>query len=54
MIGDRFIDIECGNQAGCKTIFIDRKYKENKPKNYFASVRNLRDAVNFIIKDLIK
>ena len=28
LIGDRSKDIECGNNAGCKTIFIDRGYKE--------------------------
>lgn len=28
LIGDRSKDIECGFNAGCKTIFIDRGYKE--------------------------
>ena len=28
MVGDRWSDIEAGNKAGCKTIFIDYKYKE--------------------------
>ena len=28
LIGDRSKDIECGNNSGCKTIFIDRGYKE--------------------------
>ena len=31
MIGDRSSDIKAGNLAGCKTIFIDRNYSENKP-----------------------
>ena len=30
MIGDRWKDIEAGQSAGCKTIFIDYNYKEIK------------------------
>lgn len=29
MVGDRWKDIEAGKRAGCKTIFIDYKYKES-------------------------
>ncbi|EKD71528.1 MAG: hypothetical protein ACD_46C00168G0004 [uncultured bacterium] len=29
MIGDRWKDIEAGQRAGCKTIWIDRGYQEN-------------------------
>ena len=28
MIGDRWKDIEAGQRAGCKTIFLDRQYQE--------------------------
>ncbi|EKD26261.1 MAG: Histidinol-phosphate phosphatase family protein, partial [uncultured bacterium] len=28
MIGDRWVDIEAGKAAGCKTVFIDYKYQE--------------------------
>jgi D-glycero-D-manno-heptose 1,7-bisphosphate phosphatase len=28
MVGDRWRDIDCGDAAGCKTIFIDRGYAE--------------------------
>jgi D-glycero-D-manno-heptose 1,7-bisphosphate phosphatase len=28
MIGDRWRDIECGRNAGCQTIFVDRGYQE--------------------------
>lgn len=31
MIGDRWRDIGAGQNAGCKTIWIDRGYKENPP-----------------------
>ncbi len=32
MIGDRWKDIEAGQRAGCKTIWIDRGYQECRPK----------------------
>ena len=32
MIGDRWRDIEAGESLGCKTIFLDYKYSETKPK----------------------
>lgn len=31
MIGDRWRDVECGFNAGCKTIFIDGGYKDTVP-----------------------
>ena len=54
MIGDRYMDILCGNKAGCKTIFINRNYKEKKPIQQIASVKNLREATNCIINRLEK
>ena len=32
-IGDRWRDVDLGNAAGCKTIFIDRTYNEKLNKN---------------------
>lgn len=32
MIGDRWKDIEAGQRAQCKTIWLDRQYQESKPK----------------------
>ena len=32
LIGDRWKDIEAGNSAGCKTIFVDYCYKESKER----------------------
>lgn len=48
MIGDRYSDIICGRRVGCKTIFIDRNYKEKKPKIQNVSVRNLKEATTYI------
>lgn len=31
MIGDRWKDIVAGQRAGCKTVWLDRKYQETKP-----------------------
>ena len=33
IIGDRWRDIHAGKKVGCKTIFLDYKYKDIKPKN---------------------
>jgi len=43
MIGDRWKDVDCGLNAGCKTIFIDFKYSEN-----------LRSEPDFIVKDFLE
>ncbi len=48
VIGDRWRDIEAGNAAGCKTIFIDYKYKERQPKKIDYVVSCLAEAVNII------
>jgi len=32
MIGDRWKDIEAGQRAGCKTVWLNKKYKERGPK----------------------
>ena len=54
MIGDRNSDIICGNSIGCKTIFIDRNYKEKKPKVQNISVKNLNEATKYILKNEIR
>ena len=50
MIGDRWKDIDAGNNAGCKTIFIDYKYNEIKPNNPDFTTDNLTNATNIIKK----
>jgi D-glycero-D-manno-heptose 1,7-bisphosphate phosphatase len=50
MVGDRWRDIEAGRRAGCRTIFIDRKYTEPRPNpdpDYVAG--DLGDAVTWIL-----
>jgi D-glycero-D-manno-heptose 1,7-bisphosphate phosphatase len=48
MIGDRWRDIDCGFNAGCKTIFIDWGYEEKlkRAPDFFA--RDLLDASKLI------
>jgi D-glycero-D-manno-heptose 1,7-bisphosphate phosphatase len=46
-IGDRKSDIECGNNAGCKTIFIDYNYKEEKPKSQNYTFKSIKEVDKF-------
>lgn len=51
MIGDRWKDIEAGQRAGCKTIWLNQNYAEKSPAippDFIAT--NLYDAAKFIIK----
>ncbi|WOI11830.1 HAD-IIIA family hydrolase [Thalassospira lucentensis] len=50
MVGDRWRDVEAGNNAGCrKCYFIDYGYAEQKPVPPFETVRDLADAAARIL-----
>lgn len=50
MIGDRWSDIEAGQNAGCKnSFFIDYGYNEKKPGGIFTVVKSLRDCAGIIL-----
>jgi len=49
MVGDRWRDIEAGEKAGCKTIFIDYGYNEKQPETPDYRVLSLRDAADVIL-----
>ena len=51
MVGDRWRDIEAGQNAGCKTFFIDYQYNEKQPQNPTYKVSSLTDAVNIILNE---
>ncbi|CAM8379137.1 HisB Histidinol phosphatase and related phosphatases [Candidatus Methylopumilus universalis] len=51
MVGDRWRDIEAGQNAGCKTFFIDYQYNEKQPQNPTYTVASLTDAVNIILNE---
>jgi D-glycero-D-manno-heptose 1,7-bisphosphate phosphatase len=49
MVGDRWRDIEAGKSAGCRTIWIDRGYRERRPEAPDARVGSLAEAVEWIL-----
>ena len=50
MVGDRASDIKAGLKAKCRSIFLDKKYKEQKPKAQEATFSNLAEATQYILK----
>lgn len=49
MVGDRWRDTMAGEQAGCKTIFIDYGYLEKQPEKFNHRVGSLLEAANIIL-----
>ncbi|MEA2337114.1 MAG: D-glycero-D-manno-heptose 1,7-bisphosphate phosphatase [Thermoanaerobaculia bacterium] len=49
MIGDRWRDIEAGQRAGCRCLFIDYGYRERQPEGAFVSVSSLAEAADVIV-----
>lgn len=49
IIGDRWKDIEAGQNVGCKGIFINRNYSEKPPKLPYTEVKSLSEATNIIV-----
>ena len=52
VIGDRWRDIEAGQNVGCKTVFLDFKYDEIKPKEFSFLSNSILKALEWIIKDI--
>ena len=52
MIGDRWRDVEAGQQAGCKTIFIDYGYNEKQPSSVNFRVQTLMEATQIILGEM--
>lgn len=53
MVGDRWRDIEAGERAGCKTIFIDYGYAEKQPARFNHRVHSLAEAAHVILRGAI-
>jgi D-glycero-D-manno-heptose 1,7-bisphosphate phosphatase len=51
MVGDRWRDVDCGRNAGCRTIFIDRGYAEELKQKPDFSARNLGEAADIILRE---
>jgi D-glycero-D-manno-heptose 1,7-bisphosphate phosphatase len=50
MVGDRWRDIEAGRAAGgCRTVFVDRGYSEQRPEQPDATVAGLLEAAAWIL-----
>ena len=49
MVGDRASDVEAGEAAGCRTVFIDLDYRERRPANPTFTVRSVAEAVDCIL-----
>ena len=50
MVGDRWRDIDCGQAAGCVTIFIERGYREKLRQQPHFRAANLAEAARIIIE----
>jgi D-glycero-D-manno-heptose 1,7-bisphosphate phosphatase len=48
MVGDRWRDVDCGFNAGCKTIFIDWGYEERLKRDPDYNAHDLLDAAQLI------
>jgi D-glycero-D-manno-heptose 1,7-bisphosphate phosphatase len=49
MVGDRWRDVEAGQNAGCKTVFVDYQYAEKQPDGVDCRVHSLLEAVPYIL-----
>jgi len=52
MVGDRWRDIEVGQQAGCKTLFIDYGYAEKQPESVDYRIKSLAEAAQIILGEI--
>jgi D-glycero-D-manno-heptose 1,7-bisphosphate phosphatase len=51
MVGDRWRDVEAGQSAGCRTVFIDGGYEERQPaRPADAQVYSLKEAADWILQ----
>jgi D-glycero-D-manno-heptose 1,7-bisphosphate phosphatase len=51
MVGDRWRDIEAGQRAGCRCLFVDHGYREQQPAGPFVRVASLAAAAEWIIEN---
>jgi len=50
-VGDRWRDLEAGERAGCRTIFVDHGYRERQPDRYDYRVTSLSEAAEAILSE---
>jgi D-glycero-D-manno-heptose 1,7-bisphosphate phosphatase len=49
ILGDRWRDVEAGLRAGCRTVFLDRGYRERRPVRAHGVVGSVPEAVAWIL-----
>ncbi|HEY5345657.1 MAG TPA: HAD family hydrolase [Verrucomicrobiae bacterium] len=54
MVGDRWRDVDCGQAAGCRTVFIEGNYVEQLKQKPDFSARNLGEAADIILSQTNK
>ena len=52
VVGDRWRDIEAGRAAGCRTVWIDRGYRERLPEGYDYRTTSLLAAAQWIVEQV--
>jgi D-glycero-D-manno-heptose 1,7-bisphosphate phosphatase len=52
MVGDRWRDVEAGQRAGCKTVFIDYGYAEKQPESCDYKAQSLQEAAAIILGEM--
>ena len=50
VVGDRWRDVAAGQQAGCRSLFIDYHYAEKNPEKPYLAVNSLPEAVDAILQ----
>ena len=53
MVGDRWRDIEAGQRAGVKCLFIDHGYRERQPEGEFVRVDSIGSAAEEILRMIV-
>jgi len=52
MVGDRWRDVEAGQRAGCKTVFINYGYAEKQPESCDYKSQSLQEAAAIILGEM--
>jgi D-glycero-D-manno-heptose 1,7-bisphosphate phosphatase len=50
LVGDRWRDVAAAHAAGCKALFIDYQYDEERPEKPYVAVKSLAEAAGYIVR----
>jgi D-glycero-D-manno-heptose 1,7-bisphosphate phosphatase len=51
-VGDRWKDVHAGQAAGCRTIFVDYGYRQDRPAMPDCTVKSLAEAADYICEEV--